>query len=97
MDNLLARFRDHTVSLFAKHGIELVGFWVPDEGQEGHGNTLVYLLSFADREDAKKRWAAFGADPEWERVRTESEQGGGRLAEGVESSFLTPTDFSPLS
>ena len=40
LDNLNARFRDHTVGLFKKHGIESVGYWVPTDG-ESSKNTLI--------------------------------------------------------
>src|SRR6185369_987796 len=31
LDALNARFRDHTNALFAKHGMKIVGFWVPSD------------------------------------------------------------------
>jgi len=93
--NLNARFRDHTVRLFAKHNIKSIGYWTPLEGPTGE-TTLVYILEHPSREDARKNWAAFSADPDWQKVRTESEAGGRILAKAPESVFLTPTDYSPL-
>ena len=95
LEALNARFRDHTCALFKQHGMEIVGFWIPADADKGATNTLVYLLAHKSREEAKKSWAAFGADPDWKKVRTESEVNG-KLTEKVESVFLLATDYSPL-
>jgi NIPSNAP len=92
LDALEARFRDHTVELFEKHGITVTGFWTVDGGD---GDTLVYLLSFADRAAAEASWKGFLADPEWASVRAESEKDGPLTAK-IDSTYLNPTDFSPL-
>ena len=91
---LLARFRDHTVALFQKHGIENVGYWVPADPPKSQ-NTLYYLLRHKSREAAKASWAAFGKDPEWVKARKESEAEG-KIVDKAESVFLSPTDFSKL-
>jgi NIPSNAP protein len=97
LEALHARFRDHTVSLFTRHGMTVVGFWVPVDGTTGAatGNTLVYILSYPSLEARKKAWDAFSADTEWTAVKTESEKNG-KLVDKVDSVFLTPTDYSPL-
>lgn len=97
LEALHARFRNHTVSLFQKHGMTIVGFWVPVDGGSGAatGNTLVYILSYPSLDARKKAWDAFGSDPEWNAVKTESEKNG-KLVDKVDSVFLTPTDYSPL-
>jgi hypothetical protein len=46
LEALNARFRDHTNALFAKHGMKIIGFWVPSDKDRGADNTLVYLLEF---------------------------------------------------
>ncbi|MFZ5829176.1 MAG: NIPSNAP family protein [Planctomycetota bacterium] len=94
LDALNARFRDHTCALFKKHGIEVVGFWVPAEGDEAQ-NTLIYLLVFPSVEAQKAAWAAFRADPDWQKARTESEKEG-KLTEKVISQNLKATDYSPM-
>jgi NIPSNAP len=93
--NLNARFRDHTLKLFAKHNIKSIGYWTPLEGPTGD-TTLFYILEHPSREEARKNWAAFSADPDWQKARTASEVGGRILAKAPESVFLTPTDYSPL-
>ncbi len=92
---LNARFREQTLELFKKHGMTVVGFWVPADADKGSADTLVYLLAFKDREAAAAAWKAFAADPEWARVKAESEKDG-PLATKVESVFLMPTDYSPM-
>ena len=90
---LLARFRDHTDKLFARHGITSVAYWTPtDEPLKDH--TLFYILKFASREEATKRWKAFQDDPEWIKVKSESEANG-KLVDKIDSTFLELTDFSP--
>lgn len=94
-DALNARFRDHTVKLFEKHGMKNIGYWTPVEGPTA-GNTLVYILEHKSRDAAKASWAAFGADPDWRKARAESEAGGRILVKAPESVFLTATDYSPI-
>lgn len=91
LDALHARFRDHTMKIFEKHGIVNVGYWVPVENPD---NKLIYLLAHASHDAAKKSWTAFGADPEWKKAKAESESGG-RLVAKLESVFLDATDYSP--
>ena len=82
LDNLHARFRDHTIRIFRKHGMEIVGFWSPTSEDE-RDDILVYLLAHDSQEAADASWQAFGADPEWDRVAEESNRNGQILA-GVE-------------
>jgi hypothetical protein len=95
MAALQDRFRDHTLALFEKHGLGVVGFWTSLDAADEPGDTLVYLLAFDDRQAARSAWAAFRDDPDWARVRAESEPDG-PLTVGIESMFLRATDFSPL-
>lgn len=95
LEALNARFRDHTCALFKKHGIENIGYWIPTDADKGATNKLVYILAHKSREEAKKSWAAFIADPEWKKAQKESELNG-KLVEKVESVFLAATDYSPV-
>jgi hypothetical protein len=95
LEALHARFRNHSNKLLEKHGMTLVGFWVPTDADKGSGNTLVYLVAHKSRAAATASWAAFRADPEWVRVKAESEKDG-VLAEKVESVFMSPTDYSAI-
>lgn len=94
LEALKARFRNHTVALFKKHGMTNVGYWVPQDTPASQ-NTLVYLLAHKSRDAAKQSFDAFRADPAWVKAREASEVNG-KLTEKVESVFLDPTDFSAL-
>ena len=94
LPNLQARFRDHTMRIFNKHGMKSVGYWVPQDAP-AKDNTLIYIISHDSREAAKKNWAAFQADPEWKKVSAES-QVDGRIVAGVVSVFMDATDYSPI-
>lgn len=95
LEALNARFRDHTCALFRKHGMEIVGFWMPTDKEAGAGNKLVYMLVHKSREAAKQSWEAFQKDPEWIKVRNESEVNG-KLTVKIESVFMAATDYSPM-
>ena len=94
LDNLHARFRDHTTRIFRKHGMEVVAYWAPTEGEEAE-NTLVYVLEHKSRAAADASWQAFIADPEWAEVDAASNANGPILA-GIEKLFMKATDYSPL-
>ncbi|MGE0758867.1 MAG: NIPSNAP family protein [Pirellulaceae bacterium] len=97
---LNARFRDHTVKLFEKHGMTNVVYWNLLPSEEGADRTLIYILSHASQDAAKASFGAFRTDPAWLAARQASEEkGGGSLTEaqgGVVSVFMTPTDYSPM-
>jgi uncharacterized protein YbaA (DUF1428 family) len=93
---LNARFRDHTVGLFRKHGMTQVGYWTPVKGQKGADNTLIYILAHPSKDAADASFKAFRADPEWVAAKAASEKDGALTApNGVKSVFMTATDYSP--
>jgi hypothetical protein len=91
LEALHARFRDHTMKLFAKHGAENVGYWVPADNKE---QKLVYILAHKDRTARNATFKAFGADPAWQAAYKASEANG-TLVKKIEEKFLTATDYSP--
>ncbi len=94
LDALHARFRNHTTRLFEKYGMTNVGYWKPlDEPLSK--NTLIYIVSHSDREGAKKAWEEFRKDPEWLKVKQESEVNGVLTAK-VDSIYLEATDYSKI-
>jgi hypothetical protein len=94
LDALNKRFREHTLRLFEKHGMTNIGYWVPQDSP-AHDNTLIYVISHASREQAKANWAAFVADPEWQKVAEESQKDG-KIIEKIDSVFMDATDYSPI-
>ena len=99
LDALNARFRDHTVKLFAKHGMANISYWVPMKGQPGADNKLIYLLAHQSLDARKASFGNFGKDPDWQAARKASEEkAGGSLTmkDGVKSEFLKATDYSAV-
>lgn len=94
LNDLLARFRNDTLRIFEKHGMQNVGYWVPADAPAS-ANTLIYILAHDSREAATKSWAAFREDPEWLAVRDRT-QANGPIVSNVVSTFLEATDFSPI-
>jgi hypothetical protein len=95
LEALHARFREHTNALFVKHGMTLVGYWVPRDKEKGADNTLVYVLAYPDCAARDRAWQAFQADPEWKAVR-EASEANGKIVEKVDSVIMNATDYSPI-
>ena len=91
LDALNARFRNHTMRIFEKHGMKNIGYWTPMDNPD---NKLIYVLEHPGRAAADKAWKEFGADPEWQKVAKESEANG-RLVTRVDRLFMAATDYSP--
>ncbi len=97
LPKLDARFRDHTTTLFAQHGMTNVAYWHPTDSIGGANHTLIYLLAHSSRDAATANWTAFRSDSVWIQAKAASEKAvGGSLTTEVKSMFLTPTDFSTL-
>jgi hypothetical protein len=94
LDTLQARFRNHTTKLFAKHGMTSIGYWVPEDPPLA-SNTLIYVIAHPSREAAKKNWAEFRGDPEWQKVKAESEAPG-QIVSKIDSVYMKATDYSAL-
>ncbi|HXM60641.1 MAG TPA: NIPSNAP family protein [Terriglobales bacterium] len=90
---LESRFRDTTSKLLAKHDLKVVGYWVPEDAP-AWDNTFIFMLAHASREEAKKNWDALWADPAFQEV-VKSEQSN-KLVEKADSTYMRPTDFSPM-
>ena len=90
IDALHARFRNHTMTLFEKHGMQNVAYWTPADAP----NTLIYIIAHKDAEAAQASWQAFVKDPEWQKVYNAS-IADGRLVGKIDNVFMTKTDYSP--
>jgi hypothetical protein len=86
-DVLHARFREHTIALFQKHGMTVIGFWQP----VARLDQLVYILAYRDAAARDSAWAAFNADPEWVKARTKMQ-----VSVEVDNTFMVATNYSPL-
>jgi NIPSNAP len=94
MEALHARFRDHTLKLFDKHGLKVEGFWTPID-EKAASEKLIYLLSFPSKDAADKSWKGFQDDPDWKQAKAESEKDG-KLVDKVDSVYLASTDYAPM-
>lgn len=93
-DALHARFRMLTLRLFARHQMQVIGFWTPSPATAESGD-LVYILAFQDEDALDQAWNAFRADPDWLEGKAASERDGALTAK-VTSTRLAPTEYSPL-
>ena len=93
LPDLQARFRNHTLKIFERHGIKNIGYWTANVGD--YSDRLIYMVAFDDAAQRERAWDGFRNDPEWQRVRADSEANGPLVAR-VFNSLLTPTDYSPL-
>ena len=93
LGHLTKRFREHTGRLFAKHGLEAVGYWVPTEGPPKKRRRFIYVLKHPSRYAAYQNWTNFTNDREWQKV-LEQPEFKGLLSEKPTSIFMTATDYS---
>ena len=89
LDDVVARFRDHTVGLLARHGMESLGYWTATDRPD----TLIYVVRHT--RDPKTSWHEFRVDPEWVDARAKSLVNG-EIVDHIDSVFMTPTDFSAI-
>ena len=94
IDALKARFGDHTDAIFKRHNMKSIGYWSPEDAPDSQ-NLFIYILEHPSRQEAEKNWAAFQADPEWQKVKKESEANG-PLVDHIDRYFMDPTSFSAL-
>ena len=90
---LLARFNDHTLRIWERLGIRQVGFWTTLVGESAF--ELTYMLAWDSLADRETKWTTFQSDPEWIRVRNESEKDG-PINANISNQLLAPTAFSAL-
>ena len=94
LDALHARFADHTIALFKRHGMTNIGYFVPQDAPLAE-NTLVYVLAHDSREAAEASWAAFVADPDWQQAYEDSRRDG-PIIDKIEEFFMDATDYSMM-
>ena len=93
---LEAIFRDDS-KLMAQHGINVVGFWVPNENPAWK-DTFVYVVDFPSRDEAKRRWHELHGDPASQPYVNAAKPILERLGEAyrVDEVYMRPTDFSAM-
>ena len=94
LDDLKARFANHTDTIFKRHNMKSIGYWLPEDAPASQ-NLFIYVLEHPSRQEGEKNWAAFQADPEWQKVRAASEANGA-IVDHVDRYFMDPVPFSAL-
>jgi NIPSNAP len=95
IEALKARFGNHTDAIFKRHNMRSVGYWSAEDPPSSQ-NLFIYILEHPSRQEGEKNWAAFQADPEWQKVKAESEANGA-LVDHIDRYFMDPTNFSALN
>lgn len=93
MPDLLRRFEQVALPIWARHGIRQAGFWTVVVGGSNHD--LIYMLAWESMAEREQKWPAFLADPEWLEQRRKSEENG-PLISSYSNAFLAPTAFSAV-
>jgi hypothetical protein len=89
MEAILNRFRDGTISIFAKHNMKVTNFWVDaDESKE----RLYYVLEHSDEAARERNFQAFLEDPEWLELKERTEQDGS-LHEKIDVIYMKKASF----
>jgi len=57
---------------------------------------LTYMLSFESLAARDKLWGAFGADPEWQKLRAQPGYADAEIVSNISNAILRPLDFSPI-
>jgi hypothetical protein len=94
LEPLLARFRGRERAIFERNGMHCVAFWTATDDPL-KGRTLIYMLRHKSRAIANENWKNFQADPEWVKLKAETEANGA-LVEKHDVMFMSLTDFSPV-
>ena len=93
---LEAIFRDVS-KLQAKHGLEVVGYWVPSD-DFAWKDTFIYLVAHPSREEAENNWHTLHADPEFPPYRQAAvpliKRVNGEFQ--VDEVYMRPTDYSAM-
>jgi len=88
------RFAGAEIAIFHRSGVHPIFY--SDTLIGPHMPNLTYMMPFASLADREKAWDAFGADPEWVKVRAESVARGGQIVDQTNFRILRPAAFSPI-
>ena len=88
---LIARFTDHTLKLFDKHGFDVAFISHTEFGDNSIGE-VVYAVRWESYQQMQDGWARMLGDPEWQRVKADSERDGA-LNSAVRRRLLNTAPF----
>jgi hypothetical protein len=55
LDDLLKRFREHTMTIFERHGMKNVAYWTPTDAPLA-GKTLIYIIEATGYRELEGVW-----------------------------------------
>ncbi|QHW34122.1 NIPSNAP family protein [Paenibacillus rhizovicinus] len=84
MEELLNRFRDHTLHLFQKHDLKVANFWVD---MDASNDRLYYVFEHRDLAAREKNFQAFLEDPDWLALQERTERNG-KLYERIDEIYM---------
>jgi NIPSNAP protein len=87
-------FESGEIAIFQRLGMRPVFFAETMVG--ARMPNLVYMLSFDDLASREKLWKAFGADPEWQKMRSVPGDSDAEIVSNISVSLLQPLPFSPV-
>ncbi len=88
------RFAGPEIKIFHRAGVHPVLYSSTLVGQ--NMPNLTYVIPFENLAEREKAWAAFGADPEWIKVRAESIEKHGQISSYSQISLYRATPYSPI-
>jgi NIPSNAP len=87
----------NSATLQAKHGLDVIGYWVPND-DPAWNDTFIYLIAHPSRAEADAHWKGFHADPAFPPLRHAAspliQQVNGDYK--VDEIFMRPSDFSAM-
>ena len=87
-------FNDAEIKIFKRLGMQPVFFGETIIGQRMPN--LVYMLSFENLAAREKLWQAFGADPEWQKLRAQPGNSDSEIISNSSNAILRPLPFSDI-
>ena len=87
-------FESGEIAIFQRLGMRPVFFAETIVG--ARMPNLVYMLSYDDLASREKLWKAFGADPEWQKMRILPGNTDAEIVSNISNSLLQPLPFSPI-
>lgn len=87
-------FNRGEIGIFQRLGMQPVFFGETIVGA-GMPN-LCYMLSYDDLAGRERAWKAFGADPEWKKLRATPGYADAEIVSNISNSILSALPFSPI-
>lgn len=84
LDELIARFENHTTAIFERMGMENIAYFLPTVNED---NSLTYILGYPDKPSRDRMWEKFVNDPTWQEAYRKSTENGA-LVKTIDETFM---------